>query len=222
MLININKIRAHYIRIRLNQFFPKIRFPLKNCKNPYQLLIASILSAKCRDKKVNFVTKTLFAKLKNPWSILTLSKNSIKSIIKPCGIFNRKEKFIRELSIMLIKEFNGDVPKTMKDLLKLPGIGRKSASIVLSQSFKIPTFPIDTHVYRLSKNWKLVNNNINSFILVEKLIKDLFPINLWKKIQLQFVEYGKSFCPPNQCNGRKCIICNELFKYKKFLFQDKN
>jgi len=196
----------------LNKLYPKTPIPLIH-KNNFELLIAVLLSAQCTDDRVNIVTPKLFLKANNPQKMLSLSEKQIYNIVRPCGLAPQKSKAIYKLSRILIKEFNGKVPQNFEDLEKLPGVGHKTASVVMSQGFGYPAFPVDTHIHRLAQRWKLTNGkNVKQ---TEKDLKRLFPESSWNKLHLQIIYYGREFCTARSCFGLECQICSTCFPDRK-------
>ena len=209
----MNKIeRVKIIMKTLNKLYPKTPIPLKH-KNNFELLIAVLLSAQCTDERVNMVSPKLFLKANNPRKMLRLSERQIYNIVRPCGLAPQKSKAIYNLSRILIKEFNGKVPQNYEDLEKLPGVGHKTASVVMSQGFGYPAFPVDTHIHRLAQRWKLTNGkNVKQ---TEKDLKRLFPETSWNKLHLQIIYYGREFCTARNCFGLECEICSTCFPTRK-------
>ena len=198
------KEKAKEILEILNKLFPNPEVPLVH-DSDYTLLIAVLLSAQCTDKKVNEITPKLFKKAKTPYEMVLLNVGEIKEIIKPCGLSTTKAKAIKNLSKKLIEEFNGKVPKTFKELESLPGVGHKTASVVMIQAFDQLAFPVDTHIHRLAKRWGLsCGKNVNQ---TEKDLKRLFPKKYWKKLHLQLIFYGREYCPAKKHSKEKCPIC---------------
>ena len=210
--------KVKFISNYLNNLYPKTPVPL-NHKNVFELLIAVLLSAQCTDERVNQVTPSLFKIANNPLNMSKLSIEEIYSIIKPCGLGPQKSKAIYNLSIMLIKNFNGDVPKTFNDLESLPGVGHKTASVVMSQGFGNAAFPVDTHIHRLAQRWGLTNGR--SVKQTEKDLKKNFPKDDWNKLHLQIIFYGREHCTARGCLGIKCKICKTLYPKRKRPFRTK-
>lgn len=197
--------RARFIQKRLATLYPNPALPL-NHKDAYTLLIAVLLSARCTDKKVNEVTPALFALADTPAAMAKISPEEVRSIIRPCGLSPSKSKAIVGLSQLLVKEYNSQVPQTFSDLESLPGIGHKTASVVLVQAFNIPAFPVDTHIERLAKKWGLSDgHNVKQ---IEADLKSLFPKKLWGKITLQMIYCGREICTSRLCDGTQCEICS--------------
>ncbi|RKX37958.1 MAG: endonuclease III [Verrucomicrobia bacterium] len=206
------KERAEYITRKLDELYPQIPIPLKHT-DPYTLLIAVLLSAQCTDKRVNMVTPALFAKASTPQEMAKLSVEKIKDCIQTCGLANGKARNIRTLSKMLVADFNGEVPRTFESLEKLPGVGHKTASVVMIHAFKIPAFPVDTHIHRLAQRWKLTNGK--NVVQTEIDLKKLWPSEDWEKLHLQLITYGREHCTARGCDGTKCIICKTCFPSRK-------
>ncbi len=181
-----------YLIKELEYLFPNTPIPL-NHSNNYTLLVAVLLSAQCTDERVNIVTRVLFEKAKNPYDMLKMSIEEIKNIINSCGLAPMKSKNIYNLSKLLIDKFEGEVPSNFDDLESLPGVGHKTASVVMSQAFNVPCFPVDTHIHRLMYRWGLSNGkNVKQ---TEKDAMKLFPRNIWNKLHLQIIFYGREFSP---------------------------
>jgi endonuclease-3 len=206
------KLRAEYVLEQLENYYPETPIPLDH-KDPYTLLIAVLLSAQCTDERVNQITPALFAMADNPYDMVKHSIEEIKEIIKPCGLSPRKSKAIWELSQILIDKHNGEVPVSFEYLEELPGVGHKTASVVMAQSFNVPAFPVDTHIHRLAKNWKLTTGK--SIDQTEKDLKRLFPKEKWNKLHLQIIFYGREYCTARGCKGLVCPICTTLYPNRK-------
>ena len=204
--------RANYILNKLNEIYPETPIPL-NHKSEFELLIAVLLSAQCTDERVNQVTPELFKKANTPAKILKMSSLKIENIIKSCGLAPQKSSNIFNLSKIIVERFNSKVPESFKDLESLPGVGHKTASVVMSQGFGHPAFPVDTHIHRLAQRWRLTNGK--NVIETEKDLKKLFPINSWNKLHLQFIFYGRSNCTARGCDGTVCEICKYCFPKRK-------
>ena len=204
--------RANYILNKLNEIYPETPIPL-NHKSEFELLIAVLLSAQCTDERVNQVTPELFKKANTPAKILKMSSLKIENIIKSCGLAPQKSSNIFNLSKIIVERYNSKVPESFKDLESLPGVGHKTASVVMSQGFGHPAFPVDTHIHRLAQRWKLTNGK--NVIETEKDLKKLFPINSWNKLHLQFIFYGRSNCTARGCDGTVCEICKYCFPKRK-------
>ena len=186
------KEKALYIMAELEKLYPETPIPLRH-NSPYTLLIAVLLSAQCTDIRVNQVTPLLFEKADNPYDMVKLSVEEIREIIRPCGLSPRKSKAIHGLSKILIEQFEGEVPADMEELEKLPGVGHKTASVVMSQAFKVPAFPVDTHIHRLMTRWGLTNGR--NVIQTEKDAKKIFPREKWNRVHLQIIYYGREYSP---------------------------
>jgi endonuclease-3 len=200
--------RAQIVLKILNKTYPKTPIPLDH-KDNYTLLVAVLLSAQCTDERVNQVTPKLFKIASDPEAMSKLSQNQIYKIIKPCGLGPKKSKAIKELSLILIKKFNGVVPNNFKDLEALPGVGHKTASVVMSQGFGVPAFAVDTHIHRLAQRWGLTNGkNVKK---TEADLKRLFDKSLWNKLHLQIIFWGREFCQAKACYGVKCDICKACY-----------
>lgn len=198
------KERASEIHKILESEFAEVPIPLDH-KDPYTLLIAVLLSAQCTDERVNKITPLLFSKADNPYDMVKMTIEEIKSIIRPCGLSPMKSKGIYGLSKILIEEYDGQVPQDMEALEKLPAVGHKTASVVMSQAFGVPAFPIDTHIHRLAYRWKLsTGKNVKQ---TEKDLKSCFPIESWNKVHLQIIFFGRKYCPARGHNPRTCPIC---------------
>lgn len=206
------KLRAQYIQQELEKYYPETPVPLDHT-SAYTLLIAVLLSAQCTDERVNQITPKLFKKANTPQKMIKLSVDEIREIIKPCGLSPRKSKAIWELSKIIIEKHEGKVPESFEELEKLPGVGHKTAGVVMSQAFGHPAFPIDTHIHRLAQNWKLTNGkNVEQ---TEKDLKRLFPKESWNKLHLQIIFYGREYCTARGCKGLVCPICRTLYPNRK-------
>lgn len=200
--------RADHVRHRLAGLYPNPPIPLDH-KDPYTLLIAVLLSAQCTDARVNLITPALFALADNPRDMALLPVEAIREIIRPCGLSPRKSAAISELSTILLEQHGGLVPANFYALEALPGVGHKTASVVMAQAFGVPTFPVDTHIHRLAKRWKLSGGA--SVEQTERDLKKLFPRESWNKLHLQIIFYGREYCTARGCDGTKCPLCTELF-----------
>ena len=204
--------RAEYILHKLAELYPETPVPLDH-KDPYTLLVAVLLSAQCTDLRVNQVTPSLFALADNPHDMKDQALDDIYNIIRPCGLAPQKSKAIKRLSEILVEEHGGEVPETLEELEKLPGVGHKTASVVVSQAFGQPAFPVDTHIHRLAQRWGLTNGkNVSQ---TEKDLKRLFPIESWNDLHLQIIFYGREFCTARGCDGRQCEICTTCYPDRK-------
>lgn len=199
--------RATFVINTLKDYYPEIPIPLDH-KDPYTLLIAVLLSAQCTDVRVNQITPILFAKADNPYDMVKLSVEEIKEIIKPCGLSPMKSKGIYGLSKILIEEHNGAVPQSFDALERLPAVGHKTASVVMSQAFGVPAFPVDTHIHRLMYRWNLSNGK--SVKQTEKDAKAIFPRELWNDLHLQIIWYGREYSPARGWNLEKDIITKTI------------
>jgi endonuclease-3 len=199
--------RVAFIIQKLEELYPETPIPLDHT-DEYTLLVSVLLSAQCTDKRVNEITPFLFAKANNPYDMVKLSVNEIREIIKPCGLSPFKSKAIHQLSEIIIGKHQGNVPQNFEDLEALPGVGHKTASVVMAQAFGVPAFPVDTHIHRLAERWKLSNGkNVDQ---TEKDLKRLIPKDLWNKAHLQIIFYGREFCPARGHHIENCIICKTI------------
>ena len=196
--------KAQEISRILNRIYKKVPIPL-NHKNKFELVVAVLLSAQCTDERVNQVTPILFKKANTAIKMTKVPKKTIYNIIRPCGLAPQKSKAIFELSRILVKKFKGNVPESFEELEKLPGVGHKTASVVMSQGFGHPAFPVDTHIHRLAQRWGLTNGK--NVVQTEKDLKYLFPKKSWNKLHLQIIFYGREFCQARSCYGLECEIC---------------
>lgn len=199
--------KVKFIINTLEDLYPKVEVPL-NHKDPYTLLIAVLLSAQSTDAGVNKITPKLFAKADNPYDMIKMSIEEIREIIRPVGLSPMKSKGIYGLSKILIKKHNGKVPKNLKDLEELPAVGHKTASVVISQAFSIPAFPVDTHIHRLMFRWGLSTGK--SVKKTEEDAKRIFPKNLWNKLHIQIIYYGREFCPARGWNFKNDVITQKI------------
>ena len=207
--------RAEIISRELKKLYPSPPIPLDHT-NAYTLLVAVVLSAQSTDKKVNELTKSLFKVADNPEKMMQLGINGIYEYIKFLGLSNQKSKNIYNLSKLLIEKHNGTVPDSFEKLESLPGVGHKTASVVMSQVFKIPSFPVDTHIHRLAQRWGLSNGD--SVVQTEKDLKKIFPVNDWNTLHLQIIFYGREYCTARGCDGTKCYLCQTLYPKRKKKF----
>ena len=196
--------KAQEISRILNRIYRKVPIPL-NHKNKFELVVAVLLSAQCTDERVNQVTPILFKKANTAIKMTKVPKKTIYNIIRPCGLAPQKSKAIFELSRILVKKFKGNVPESFEELEKLPGVGHKTASVVMSQGFGHPAFPVDTHIHRLAQRWGLTKGK--NVVQTEKDLKYLFPKKSWNKLHLQIIFYGREFCQARSCYGLECEIC---------------
>jgi endonuclease-3 len=202
--LKVSPARVRYIAETLDRLFPNPKPPLIHTDN-FTLLVAVVLSAQTTDKKVNEITPELFRRAPDPAEMAKLSISEIQKLIRQVNFAPQKAKALVGLAKILTEEFGGVVPRTREELEKLPGVGRKTASVVLSQAFGIPSFPVDTHIHRLAKRWKLSQGK--NVLQVEVDLKELFPENLWNNLHLQFIYYGRQYCGARQCDGTRCEIC---------------
>ena len=200
--------RVNYIISFLESLYPETPVPLLN-RNHFELLVAVLLSAQCTDERVNQVTPKLFSLADNPLSMSKIPIEDIYKIIRPCGLAPQKSKAISNLSKILITKHDGNVPSNFESLEALPGVGHKTASVVMSQGFGYPAFPIDTHIHRLAQRWGLTNGK--NVTQTEKDLKKLFPEKLWNKLHLQIIFYGREYCTARGCNGTICKICKTCY-----------
>lgn len=202
------KERAAHLLHRLEELYPETPIPLDH-KDPYTLLVAVLLSAQCTDIRVNLVTPALFALADNPAEMMHVPIDEIRAIIRPCGLSPTKAAAISNLSRILMEKHGGIVPQSFEDLEELPGVGHKTASVVMAQSFGVPAFPVDTHIHRLAKRWKLTPGK--NVVQTERDLKKLFPRESWNKLHLQIIFYGREYCTARGCDGKSCLLCTELF-----------
>lgn len=205
------KERAAIVVETLEKLFPEVPIPLDH-KDPYTLLIAVLLSAQCTDERVNQVTPHLFELADNPVDMSLLSVETIKDIIRPCGLSPRKSQAIYELSHILIEKYNGNVPESFEALEALPGVGHKTASVVMSQAFGHAAFPVDTHIHRLAWRWQLSNGK--SVEQTERDLKKLFEMSLWNKLHLQIIFFGRKYCPARGHKREDCPLCSVIGRKK--------
>ena len=212
-MANLSKpARVKLIFETLQRLYPEPPVPLDH-KDPYTLLIAVLLSAQCTDERVNTVTPHLFAKADNPEQMVTLSIEEIREIIRPCGLSPQKSKAIHRLSEILLEQHAGAVPQNFDALEKLPGVGHKTASVVMAQAFGVPAFPVDTHIHRLAQRWGLSRGrNVTE---TERDLKRLFPRDYWNKLHLQIIFYGREYCTARGCDGRICPLCQACYPDRK-------
>lgn len=200
--------RASHVRRRLGELYPDPPIPLDH-KDAYTLLIAVLLSAQCTDVRVNQVTPRLFAIADNPRDMAKVPIREIEVIVKPCGLGPQKSKAISMLSHLLLEKHGGRVPDSLEELEKLPGVGHKTAQVVMAQAFHVPSFPVDTHIHRLAQRWGLTTGS--SVAQTEKDLKRLFPQESWNKLHLQIIYFGREHCTARGCDGTACQLCRELF-----------
>ena len=204
--------RAKIVLKILNKIYPKTPIPLKH-RNKFTLLVSVLLSAQCTDVNVNNVTKNIYPKYNKPKDFVKLGRKKIEKLIRSIGIFRVKAKSIYFLSKILVEKYGGKVPKTFDELEKLPGVGHKTASVVMSQGFGYPAFPIDTHIHRLAQRWGLTNGK--NVVQTEKDLKRLFPKKYWNKLHLQIIYYGREYCKARECYGISCKICTSCYPKRK-------
>ena len=204
--------RAAYVLQRLQELYPQTPIPLDH-SDPFTLLVAVLLSAQCTDERVNQVTPALFALADNPADMARLEVEQIQAIIRPCGLSPQKARAIKRLSEILMAEHGGQVPADMAALERLPGVGHKTASVVMSQAFGVPAFPVDTHIHRLAQRWGLSSGK--NVVQTEKDLKRLFPKEYWNRLHLQIIYYGREYCTARGCDGRSCEICRTCYPDRK-------
>lgn len=200
--------RADHVRHRLAELYPETPIPLDHT-DAFTLLVAVLLSAQCTDVRVNQVTPALFELADNPRAMMKVPVEAIREIIRPCGLSPRKSAAISELSKILVEQHGGEVPADFESLEALPGVGHKTASVVMAQAFGIPAFPVDTHIHRLATRWKLTSGkNVEQ---TERDLKKAFPRDEWNKLHLRIIFYGREHCTARGCDGKSCLLCGELF-----------
>lgn len=204
--------RARHVEQRLQELYPNPPIPLDH-QDPYTLLLAVLLSAQCTDERVNKVTPLLFERANKPADMVKLSVEVIQSIIRPCGLSPMKSKGIAGLSRILLEEHGGEVPADMAALEALPGVGHKTASVVMAQAFGQPAFPVDTHIHRLAQRWGLSSGK--NVVQTERDLKRLFPESRWNDLHLQIIYYGREHCSARGCDGTVCQICRALYPNRK-------
>ena len=208
--------RSNYIMKKLNEIYPTTPIPL-NHKNNYELLVAVLLSAQCTDERVNTVTPNLFSLANTASNMQNIPVEKIYTIVRPCGLAPQKSKAIVNLSKILVEKYDGEVPDDIDALETLPGVGHKTASVVISQGFGHPAFPVDTHIHRLAQRWGLTNGkNVSQ---TEKDLKKIFPIDTWNELHLQIIFYGREYCSARGCDGRVCEICTTCYPNRKKPFK---
>ncbi|MBL9215304.1 MAG: endonuclease III [Opitutaceae bacterium] len=205
---NTKQTRAAYVDRRLEQLYPETPIPLDH-QDPFTLLVAVLLSAQCTDKRVNQVTPQLWALADNPAAMAKQPIDRIQEIIRPCGLSPQKARAISGLSRLLLERHGGAVPRTFEELESLPGVGHKTASVVMSQAWGMPAFPVDTHIHRLAQRWKLTDGR--SVEQTERDLKRLFPEERWNPLHLRIIYYGREHCTARGCDGTVCEICRTLF-----------
>jgi endonuclease III len=207
-----NKAKSKIILKILNKTYPRVPIPL-NYKNTFTLLISVLLSAQCTDVNVNNVTKNIYPKYNQPKHFVKLGRKKIEKLINKIGIFRVKSKSIYYLSKTLVETYKSKVPKTYEELESLPGVGHKTASVVMSQAFGYPAFPVDTHIHRLAQRWGLTNGK--NVVQTEKDLKNIFPKKNWNKLHLQIIWYGREYCKARECYGITCKICKKCYPNRK-------
>ena len=204
--------RVQYIDRTLNELYPQPPIPLDH-QDEYTLLVAVLLSAQCTDERVNKITPRLFELADNPTDMAKQSVDQINEIVRPCGLAPQKAQAIRNLSSILINEYSGEVPSSFEELESLPGVGHKTASVVMSQAFNYPAFPVDTHIHRLAQRWKLTSGK--SVVQTERDLKRHFAKERWNALHLQIIYYGREHCSARSCFGLECQICQTCFPKRK-------
>ena len=204
--------RAAFVLQRLQELYPETPIPLDH-SDAFTLLVAVLLSAQCTDERVNQVTPALFALADNPAEMARLEVEQIQAIIRPCGLSPQKARAIKRLSEILLEEHGGEVPADMAALERLPGVGHKTASVVMSQAFGVPAFPVDTHIHRLAQRWGLSSGK--NVVQTERDLKRLFPEEHWNRLHLQIIYYGREYCTARGCDGRSCEICRTCYPDRK-------
>ena len=204
--------RVEFILETLTQHYPKPPIPLDHF-DEYSLLVAVLLSAQCTDERVNQVTPNLWQLADNPYDMAKQNVDAIREVIRPCGLSPQKSKAIKKLSEILVNDHAGRVPQNLEALEMLPGVGHKTASVVMAQAFGEPAFPIDTHIHRLAQRWGLTSGK--NVAQTEKDLKRLFPKASWNDLHLQFIYYGREYCSARGCDGRVCYICTSCYPDRK-------
>ena len=209
----MNEVQRSKIILKiLNKIYPKTPIPLKH-KNKFTLLVSVALSAQTTDVNVNNATKNIYPKYNKPEHFVKLGRKKIEKLIKSLGFFRMKAKSVYLLSKQLIEKHGGKVPQTFEELEKLPGVGHKTASVVMAQGFKVPAFPVDTHIHRLAQRWGLTNGK--NVVQTEKDLKRIFPKKFWNKLHLQIIYYGREYCKARECYGLTCKICTTCYPNRK-------
>jgi endonuclease-3 len=209
----LKKDRAAFVLKRLQELYPKPPIPLQH-KDTYTLLVSVLLSAQCTDARVNLVTPALFALADNPAAMAKVPVAKIQAIIRPCGLSPKKARAISELSKILVEQYGGAVPADWEALESLPGVGHKTASVVMSQGFGEPAFPVDTHIHRLAQRWGLSSGK--NVVETERDLKRLFPRESWNDLHLQVIYYGREYCSARGCDGTVCEICKTVYPTRKY------
>ncbi len=204
--------RAEVVMERLSELYPEPPIPLDH-HDEFTLLVAVLLSAQCTDKKVNEITPALFEVAGTPAKMKALGEAKILEIIRPLGLSKQKAKSLAKLAAIVVDEHNSEVPRTFEELEALPGVGHKTASVVMAQAFHVPAFPVDTHIHRLAQRWGLSSGK--SVVQTERDLKKLFPESAWNKLHLQIIFYGREYCTARGCDGTKCDLCCELYPRRK-------
>jgi endonuclease III len=204
--------RVNYIAAELERLYPNPPIPLDHV-DTYTLLVAVLLSAQCTDERVNQITPKLWQLADNCYDMAKQTVDDIRAIIRPCGLSPQKSKAIQKLSEILVQQHNGEVPGDMEELEKLPGVGHKTASVVMAQAFGEASFPVDTHIHRLAQRWGLTNGK--NVTQTEKDLKRLFPVETWNDLHLQIIYYGREYCSARGCDGRVCPICTTCYPNRK-------
>ena len=197
--------RAEHVSRVLESMYPRTPIPLDH-RDAFTLLVAVVLSAQCTDKRVNLVTPELFALADTPQKMAKVPVSEIRRIIRPCGLSPQKAKAISGLSIIIVEKHGGVVPRTFEELEELPGVGHKTASVVMSQAFKVPAFPVDTHIHRLAGRWRL--SKARNVVETERDLKALFPESEWNPLHLRMIYFGREHCTARGCDGHACAICS--------------
>ena len=204
--------RVDFVLNRLEELYPETPVPLDHF-DAYSLLVAVLLSAQCTDERVNQITPALWELADNPYDMAKVPVEKIREVIRPCGLSPQKSKAIRTLSEILVNEYHGQVPENMAALETLPGVGHKTASVVMAQAFGHPAFPVDTHIHRLAQRWGLTSGK--NVVQTEKDLKRLFPKEKWNKLHLQIIFYGREYCSARGCDGTVCEICTTCYPARK-------
>ena len=207
-----NKEKSKNILRILNKIYPSVPVPLKH-RNLFTLLVSVALSAQTTDVNVNKATRNIYPKYNKPEHFVKLGRKKIEKLIRSIGIFRIKAKSVYNLSKTLVEKYNGRVPKTFEELEELPGVGHKTASVVMAQGFGHPAFPVDTHIHRLAQRWGLTNGK--NVVQTEKDLKRVFPMKYWNKLHLQIIFYGREYCKARECYGITCKICTSCYPYRK-------
>jgi endonuclease-3 len=204
--------RARHVLERLDELFPQPPIPLHH-RDPFTLLVSVVLSAQCTDERVNQVTPALFELADNPRAMAQRSVDEVDAVVRPCGLSPRKAQALVGLSGMLVERHGGEVPADIEALEALPGVGHKTASVVMAQAFGEPAFPVDTHIHRLAQRWKLSDGR--SVVQTERDLKHLFPREAWNRLHLQIIYYGREYCTARGCDGTVCPLCREMFPRRR-------